>query len=112
MHYKKSHFDIPPDFKDKETFICAYCPEVFLGKKTLQIHTRKHHGSGKVTLKQYNCNTCKLTFTGKQNFASHCKEVHNDIVPILQDAIKCKSCEMKFTAPNIYIQHHQSHHGG
>ena len=29
-----------------------------------------------------------------------------------QDAIKCKSCESKFTAPNMYIQHHQSHHGG
>ena len=84
LHYKKSHFDIPPDFKDKMTFICAYCPEVFLGKKTLQIHTRKHHGSGTAMLKQYNCTTCQLTFTGKQNFVSHCKEVHNNIVPILQ----------------------------
>ena len=26
-------------------------------------------------------------------------------------AVNCESCEMKFTAPNFYIQHHQATHG-
>ena len=33
------------------------------------------------------------------------------MIPLKQPAIDCKSCEMKFNAPNFYIQHYQTIHG-
>ena len=64
--------------------MCAYCPEVFLGKQSLHIHTHRHHGTGKIALKQFTCDMCQITFAGKRRYVAHCKEVHDEIVPIHQ----------------------------
>ena len=31
-HYQDTHGALPPDFIDKETFVCDQCPRVFIAK--------------------------------------------------------------------------------
>ena len=31
-HYQDTHGSLPPDFIDKETFVCDQCPRVFIAK--------------------------------------------------------------------------------
>ena len=38
-HYKKIHNEIPPDFKDQKQYLCDQCPDVFLTKHSLHLHT-------------------------------------------------------------------------
>ena len=34
-HYQDTHGGLPPDFLDKETFVCDQCPRVFIAKGVL-----------------------------------------------------------------------------
>ena len=42
-HYKKIHNEIPPDFKDQKQYLCDQCPDVFLTKHSLHLHTLRKH---------------------------------------------------------------------
>ena len=34
-HYQDIHGSLPPEYKDKETFVCDQCPRVFITKNHL-----------------------------------------------------------------------------
>ena len=106
QHYRSAHHSIPPEFEDKEKFICEQCPEIFFKDTKLKHHIKSIHG----TKNQFTCEKCKESFFGRRNYAQHCQEVHNEVVSKFK-SIQCNSCVMKFTAPNSYIKHHQRIHG-
>ena len=111
-HYKAEHNDIPPEFKDKEQFLCSECPETFFNKIVFNTHVWNHKNSSEKLnlMKKFECKTCQTTIFGRKNYVEHCKDVHNEIVS-RSESIECNSCEEKFRAPTFYIQHYQSVHG-
>ena len=62
------------------------------------------------SLKEYTCEKCDFTCTGPRIYASHCLEIHDEVVSKFEN-IPCKSCDKSFRAANFYIQHHQEVHG-
>ena len=109
-HYKAEHNDFPPEYRDKEQYLCSECPEVFFNKSTFGTHVWNHKKQGKGLTKQFKCELCQLTINGRRNYVMHCEKVHDEIVPHFE-TIECNSCEETFRAPSFYIQHYQSSHG-
>ena len=112
-HYKAEHNDVPPEFKDKEQYLCSKCPEAFFNKNNFNCHVLRKHKNTKLNnlMKKFECNTCQRKFIGRENYVAHCKDVHDEFISRTK-TIECQSCDKTFKAANFYIQHHQSVHGG
>merc|ERR1711862_1060398 len=41
-HYREKHNDLPPEYKDKELFLCSDCPDVFINKDAFSRHVYRH----------------------------------------------------------------------
>ena len=50
-HYTSIHHSLPPEFENKEQFLCQQCPQTFFNIRNLNWHTERIHGSGKKSLK-------------------------------------------------------------
>ena len=109
-HYRTEHSSAPPEFVDKEKYICAQCPEIYYNKLSLQQHLSRHNQDNRSKVKQFECKICKLSIFGRKNYTFHCKIIHNETVSIMEN-INCSSCDQNFFAPSFYIQHYQSEHG-
>ena len=94
-HYKSIHNSLPPEFENKEQFLCQACPEIFFSSRNLSLHTLRIHGSGRKALKEYTCKKCNFTCIGARVYASHCLEVHGKVVSKFE-SIPCKTCDMSF----------------
>ena len=92
-HYQTEHGTLPPEYADKETFICDQCPGIYLSKSILKSHIRKRH--------------MKTEYNMKRDKIRNCENGMEYV-----DAFKCSSCKKVFSAGNIYIQHFQKIHGG
>ena len=101
---------MPPEFVDKNKYLCSECPAIFFSKESLNAHVHKHRENSLQTYKQFECKKCQLTISGKKNYASHCEKVHNEVVPGAEK-IECTSCDEIFSASSYYIKHYQSVHG-
>jgi len=113
-HYKAEHEGVPPEFKDKEQYLCSECPATFFKKSNFYIHKSiKHKNASKKLgiMKKFECKTCNMTLIGRSSYVEHCKDVHDEIISKTVETIECNFCEEKFRAPTFYIQHHQSVHG-
>ena len=94
-HYKNSHNKLPPEFEDKEKFLCQQCPEFFFKPLQLSIHTSKFHGSGKKQLKEVSCKKCSFTCVGHRQYSEHMLAVHNEVVSKFE-MINCRQCDASF----------------
>ena len=92
-HYQNEHGTLPPEYADKETFICDQCPNIYLSKKRLKSHISKIHMKTESMIKR-----------------DRIRNNENGMEYI--DAFKCSSCKKVFSAGNIYIHHFQKIHGG
>ena len=79
-HYRTEHNDIPPEFVDKEKFLCSECPEIYFSKSNFKVHVRKHKEK---EIKEYLCQKCDVKISGQKNYVSHCKKVHNEIASVI-----------------------------
>ena len=69
-HYQDKHGTLPPEYVDKENFICDQCPSVFISKQNLRDHILRVHMKKK-----------KKTYRNTENGMEYI------------DAIKCTSCK-------------------
>ena len=74
-HYQDHHNSLPPEYIDRENFMCDQCPSVFISKQHLNHHIKRVH----------------METHGKRN-------------PDFVDSIKCSSCTETFSAGNLYIR--------
>ena len=56
-HYQDMHGSLPPEYKDKETFVCDQCPRVFITKNHLgahieRVHSKKYNSMGKYRISE------------------------------------------------------------
>ena len=59
-HYQDTHGSIPPEYIDKETFVCDQCPMVFISGKNLKEHIERVH----LRCHRYFKNTKVIKFQG------------------------------------------------
>ena len=109
-HYKTMHASVPPEFENKEQFLCQQCPETFFSTAKLNVHFSRKHGTGRKALKEYVCKKCDFTCIGPRIYAAHMFEIHGKVVSKFE-IIKCSTCAQTFRAASFYIQHHQEVHG-
>ena len=48
QHYACNHQGFPPEYIDKEQFICEDCPNIFMEKHSLHSHKYNVHGKGQI----------------------------------------------------------------
>ena len=53
------HAIVPPEFENKEQFLCQQCPETFFSTSKLNVHFSRKHGTGRKALKEYVCKKCE-----------------------------------------------------
>ena len=96
-HYRVKHGRLPPEYSNEDLVFCEKCSRAFLSKAFLAIHINKVH-----CLEEEKILKRKLNLKKKKP-----KLIEN----INQETIECKLCPMKYTKPNVYINHYQECHG-
>ena len=114
-HYKKVHGEIPPEFRDQKQYLCDQCPDVFLTKHSLHLHTlRKHPNENDKPIpkrvykkkdKISKCPHCEKTFRCDRNLKEHIKVVHEKVTPF-----ECDQCTRKFGLKRTLHSHKQIVH--
>ena len=97
QHYQSSHGGLPPEFVDKELFMCEECPSIFIEKHTLNTHKYHAHNKKRKLDNDNTDNSDSLKKLKKEN--------------IVHEPIECKICSSTFRFPSAYIKHYQDSHG-
>ena len=96
QHYQSSHGGLPPEFVDKELFMCEECPSIFIEKHTLNTHKYSAHNKKRKLDNENTDNSDSLKKSKKEN--------------IVHEPIECKICSSTFRFPSAYIKHYQDSH--
>ena len=86
--------------KEKKTFVCSNCGDVFLTKKTLGKHIEQVHEG-----KQYQCSICPDIFSSENKLMQHIKFDHEK-----QELYGCPNCDKKFRSENSLRRHDEQFH--
>ena len=89
QHYKVIHLEDP--------FLCSFCKEPFVYKKTLEKHENNQHNT-RTTFK-YNCKLCDKQTDDRTEFQVHMNR-HNNVKPY-----KCNICESLFFSQSQLTSH-------
>jgi hypothetical protein len=121
-HYKAEHDEVPPEFKDKEQYLCSECPETFFKKSNFYMHKSNHKNTSKKLnimkeKKDYTCEVCKRVFPKsnkhyESQYIKHYKADHNDIPPEFKDKEQylCSECPEVFFDKNVFNAHVWNNH--
>ena len=73
QHHQASHGGLPPDYLDKELFMCDQCPNVFISKQSLTVHIINVHKDVDKDKrpKEKKCPYCDKMFRRHQNYQEH-----------------------------------------
>ena len=72
------HGNLPPEYLDKELFVCDQCPQVFITKISLSMHVYNgHNAENKLKKKEgKKCPYCEKRFQSYGNYLEHVKSKH------------------------------------
>ena len=96
-HYRVKHGSLPPEYRNEDLVFCEKCSRAFLSKAFLADHMNKVHCLEEEKILRRKINKEKKKPKLNEN--------------INQETIECKLCPMKYTKPNVYINHYQESHG-
>ena len=96
-HYRVKHGSLPPEYRNEDLVFCEKCSRAFLSKAFLADHNNKVH-----------CLEEEKILKRKLNAKKKKPKLNESIG---QETIECKLCPMKYTKPNVYINHYQESHG-
>ena len=90
------HGNLPPEYKDKNLFICDKCPLLFIDQKSFNAHIVNVHNEKKYVKKKYSkgsyeCPDCRKTFSSGQNYLEHIETKHKKNTPY-----KCEDCHRSY----------------
>ena len=98
QHYKHVHKELPPAYRDKESFICEHCSDYFTSKHGLYNHVKRKHSKDTDAFDpggDHLCDECPTTFKQKHTLEKHIERVHRSI-PIIKPKKKPpKKCPQK-----------------
>ena len=91
-HHMKVHGGLPPQYKDRELFMCDQCSTLCISKKALRTHVQNTHDEKSMSArKRAKCPHCEKTFAVKQACEEHIKVKHEGITPF-----KCDQCHRSY----------------
>ena len=86
------HGGLPPEYMDKEKFMCEECPAIFLEKRKLCSHKMNFHGHGKPQNRnKKKCPFCDKQYNHSTPLREHVLKVHDKNTPF-----HCSKCPRKF----------------
>ena len=132
QHHQSVHGNLPPEYLDKELFICDQCPNVFITKQSLTMHMINVHSSKKYVKKERKCPYCEKTFRTYSNYKEHvmvkhekstkyeCDECHRSYGTsgklqnhkrLVHERVKCDECGKDICNSFILKRHKATVHG-
>ena len=81
QHHQAVHGGIPPEYIDKEQFMCDQCPNVFMSKQRLTTHKWSVHLNKRKPSQGVQCQHCGKRYKGGQNLKEHVKKDHEKSTP-------------------------------
>ena len=92
---------------------CDLCDEEFFSEKDLWKHNQDEHDTS-ITSNQWNCNNCDFQSTSSAPLMLHCKQLHHQPSPAIQDSrnklIKCYTCDHEFISYWNLMNHRKETH--
>ena len=92
QHYQSIHGGLPPEYVDKEKFMCDECPSVFMQKHRLKTHKDNvHSNKPDRTKKDFQCKFCDKKFLRGFSLKEHILREHEKSTPF-----QCNQCTRSF----------------
>ena len=83
MHYKTIHNEIPPEYKDRQQFVCQLCDYFCFSKMGLDLHISTKHSKNpvpkrpsKLRFTPVNCPICEKQLSSEQRLKQHIANIH------------------------------------
>ena len=134
QHHQSVHGNLPPEYLDKELFVCDQCPQVFITKISLSMHIYNgHNAENKLKKKEgKKCPYCEKSFQSYGNYLEHVKSKHEKKTPfhcdecdrsyatngkltnhkqLVHQRVKCEECDKEICNSFILKRHKASVHG-
>ena len=102
QHYQKQHGGLPPEYNDKEKFVCKKCPNIYINLNALKSHDKNVHSYIKPTKKAKQCGFCEGKFV---NLRAHIMRQHKKDTPF-----KCTLCSFGAVNNGILNSHMKAKH--
>ena len=82
-HYQSVHGGLPPEYLEKELFVCDQCPQVFIANQSLLMHRYNAHNADNKSRKKdaKKCPYCEKTFQTRANYNEHVMAKHEKNTP-------------------------------
>jgi len=95
-HHQSVHGTFPPDYEDRELFICDQCPQVYISKTALSAHIQNVHNKEFMPIdeskrKTWHCPHCEKVFKTPQAMKEHVVVKHDGTA-----TQKCDECQRSF----------------
>ena len=102
QHHQSVHGGLPPEYLEKDLFVCDQCPKVFISKISLSMHRHNAHNAdnklGKKDAKK--CPYCEKKFQTRANYNEHVKAKHEKNTPF-----KCDECDRSYGTNGKLLNH-------
>ena len=102
-HHQATHGGLPPDYLDKELFMCDSCPNIFISKQSLTVHIINVHKDldKDKRPKEKKCPYCEKMFRRHQNYQEHIIVKHEKGA-----THKCDQCHRSYGTP-LKLRNHK-----
>ena len=87
QHYQTMHGDFPPEFEDREKFMCDQCPAIFLTKQKWTSHKWSVHLKKRKPVQRVQCPQCTKTYKNHSYLKEHILKVRKFQKNILMSSI-------------------------
>ena len=97
------HGDFPPEFEDREKFMCDQCPAIFLTKQKWTSHKWSVHLKKRKPVQRVQCPQCTKTYKNHSYLKEHILKVRKfqkNILMIFQINVRI----MSFQQPSLSTQ--------
>ena len=98
------HGDFPPEFEDREKFMCDQCPAIFLTKQKWTSHKWSVHLKKRKPVQRVQCPQCTKTYKNHSYLKEHILKVRKFQKSILMSSISklmSGSCHFDRAMTNI-----------
>ena len=102
-HHQEVHGNLPPEYKDKQLFICDHCPFISIAKRSLESHlvaVHKEGGKAPQKVPERKCRYCEKAFKNLNNLKEHILTKHEN-----KRDFHCDKCERSFGTPQTLKTH-------
>lgn len=99
------HGDFPPEFEDREKFMCDQCPAIFLTKQKWTSHKWSVHLKKRKPVQRVQCPQCTKTYKNHSYLKEHILKEHEKVTPF-----QCTHCHRQYGTKVALKTHFKNMH--